>query len=141
MRDLTVDEIARLDALPAEADEPFHMTEEAFRVLYERTARSLWAYLARMTGDARLADDLLQETYYRFLKSSATLESDDHRKNYLFRIATNVAHDARRRSRADGADNSDVHAPGDVAVLAARSDDIGSELALLQPPARSHVWH
>ena len=30
MRDLTVDEIARLGALPAEADEPFHMTEEAF---------------------------------------------------------------------------------------------------------------
>jgi len=140
MRDLTVDEIARLGALPAEADEPFHMTEEAFRVLYERTARSLWAYLARMTGDARLADDLLQETYYRFLKSSATLESDDHRKNYLFRIATNVAHDARRRSRADGADNSDVRAPGDVAERAARRVDVGRALARMKPRDRALVW-
>jgi RNA polymerase sigma-70 factor, ECF subfamily len=140
MRDLTVDEIARLGVLPAESDEPFHMTEEAFRVLYERTARSLWAYLTRMTGDARLADDLLQETYYRFLKSGATLESDDHRRNYLFRIATNVAHDARRRSRVDGVENSDVRAPADVAERAARRVDVGRALARMKPRDRALVW-
>jgi RNA polymerase sigma-70 factor (ECF subfamily) len=140
MRDLTIDELARLGSLPAEADEPFHMTEEAFRMLYERTARSLWAYLARLTGDARLADDLLQETYYRFLKSNAALESDDHRKNYLFRIATNVAHDARRRTRVDSAEDADARAPGDVAENAARRVDVGRALARMKPRDRALVW-
>src|SRR5262249_56575132 len=103
MRDMTLSTVERLGAGTAEADELFQMDEDAFRLFYDRTARSVWAYLARLTGDPRLADDLLQETYYRFLRARATHDDDAHRKNYLFRIATNLAHDARRRPRLDAA--------------------------------------
>jgi len=44
------------------------MDEETFRAFYDRTARPVWSYLARITGDRALADDLLQESYYRFLR-------------------------------------------------------------------------
>jgi len=74
------------------------MDEDAFRAFYERTARGVWAYLARVTGDRQLADDLLQETFYRFLRAAATHDSESHRRNSLYRIATNLAKDARRRS-------------------------------------------
>jgi RNA polymerase sigma-70 factor (ECF subfamily) len=50
-----------------------------------------------MCGNTRLADDLLQETYYRFLRAKVAHESDAHRRNYLFRIATNIVRDHRRR--------------------------------------------
>jgi DNA-directed RNA polymerase specialized sigma24 family protein len=43
-----------------DAERTFQMTEEAFRLFYEQTARPIWIYLARMTGDYRLSDDLLQ---------------------------------------------------------------------------------
>ena len=85
MRDLALTDMERLGAFD-EAERTFLMTEEAFRVFYELTARPVRVYLARMTGDDRLADDLLQETYYRFLRSNAAFESDDHRRHYLFRI-------------------------------------------------------
>ena len=75
------------------------MDEEAFRGFYDRTARTLRAYLARVTGDAALADDLLQEAYYRFLRARGNYEGDAHRRNALFRIATNLVHDSRRRAR------------------------------------------
>src|SRR5437773_9828802 len=97
MRDLTIADIERLRAEANGADAVFEMDEDTFRALYDRTARALWAYLARITGSADLADDLLQETYYRFLRSRMTYESDAHRRNSLFRIATNLARDGRRR--------------------------------------------
>ena len=101
MRDVTVTELERLAAGIAEAEATFQMDEEAFRCFYERTARPVWAYLARMTGDPRLADDLLQEAYYRFLRARPSLDDETHRRNYLFRIATNLVHDVRRRPRVD----------------------------------------
>ena len=89
MREVTLTDVERIGAF-GDAERTFLMTEEAFRAFYEQTARPVWAYLARITGDARLADDLLQEAYYRFLRTRADFESDDHRRNYLFRIATNL---------------------------------------------------
>ena len=69
MREITLTDMERLGALD-EADRTFQMTEEAFRTFYELTARPVRVYLARLTGDDRLADDLLQETYYRFLRAT-----------------------------------------------------------------------
>ena len=45
------------------------MDEQAFRVFYEKTSRPLWSYLSRISGNAALAEDLMQESYYRFLRA------------------------------------------------------------------------
>ena len=96
MGELTLSDMDRLVALD-DAERTFQMDEEAFRSFYEQTSRPLWSYLARLTCDRRQADDLLQESYYRFLRSTATFENEEHRRRYLFRIATNLARDHRRR--------------------------------------------
>jgi hypothetical protein len=97
LRDATFTDVSRAEALD-DASTGFIMDEDAFRAFYERTARGVWTYLARITGDRQMADDLLQEAFYRFLRTAATHESEAHRRNSLDRIATNVARDARRRS-------------------------------------------
>ena len=98
-RDLTFTDVSRAETLD-DACAGFVMDEETFRAFYERTARGIWAYLARITGDRQLADDLLQETFYRFLRTAATHgaihDTEAHRRNSLYRIATNLARDARR---------------------------------------------
>jgi RNA polymerase sigma-70 factor, ECF subfamily len=140
-REMTFTEVQRRRALEDEAA-AFPMDEEAFRGFYDRTARGLWAYLARVTGDRQAADDLLQETFYRFLRASAALESEAHRRNSLYRIATNLARDARRRSLVRGPTGGDVEcvaSTGDPGA-ADRSADLTRAMARLKPRERAMLW-
>ena len=96
MRDITLSELQQLRPLTSETDDTLQMDQDSFGAFYERTARPVWAYLWRRTGDRHLADDLLQEAYYRFLRVRVAHESEAHRRNYLFRIAANLVHDSHR---------------------------------------------
>ena len=145
MRELVLTDMERLGAFD-EAERTFQMTEEAFKAFYELTARPVRVYLARITGDDRLAEDLLQETYYRFLRSSQPFANDDHRRNYLYRIATNLAHDQRRRPRIElpiAANIEDtVPAPAEphTAQRAAQRIDLARAMEQLKPRERSMLW-
>ena len=145
MSGLVLSELERLAALE-EAERTFPMTEEEFRAFYELTSRPVWVYLTRMTGDSRMADDLLQEAYYRLLRTKATFESDDHRRNYLYRIATNLVHDQRRRPRADREPLEDAEREAAPESLtgsesrAARRIDLARAMARMKPRERSMLW-
>lgn len=144
MHDIPLTDMERLGALD-EADRTFLMTEDAFRTFYELTARPVHVYLSRLTGDDRLADDLLQETYYRFLRANATFDSDEHRKNYLFRIATNLVHDHRRKPFMEVpvtaiANVPDATAQAQSAERNARRLDLHRALQRLKPRERSMLW-
>ena len=93
---------SRMPALALTAttsDDKFVLREDEFRLLYDRTSRALWVYLYRLTRDAHAADDLLQETYYRFLRTPGDYDGEQHERNVLYRIATNLVRDTRRRFR------------------------------------------
>jgi RNA polymerase sigma-70 factor (ECF subfamily) len=146
-RDVTLTDVERLDRVAARAVETLQMDEDTFRAFYDRTARPVWVYLARITGDRALADDLLQESYYRFLRAERSFDSESHRRNYLYRIATNLAHD-RHRSRR-GVVSVPVpaeHEPSalascqDVAGDAERRTDLGRAMAKLKPRERELLW-
>src|SRR5580698_3541436 len=62
------------------------MDSDAFAGFYERSARPLWAYVARVSGDPALADDLMQESFVRFLCAAAPEDGDVNSRRYLFRI-------------------------------------------------------
>ncbi len=143
-RDMTVSELERLESNLDGRDAVFTMDEDTFRAFYDRTARPLWAYLARMTGDVDLADDLLQESYYRLVRARVVLDDEAHRRNYLFRIATNLVRDgARRRAcRPLLARHEDDELPGDTS-LAVRTEsgaDLRAALGRLKPRDRKLLW-
>lgn len=147
MRDLTLSDVEQLQAQAGGLDEAFQMDEDTFRAFYDRTARALWLYLSRLTGSAPLADDLLQESYYRFLRAARTYESEAHRRNSLFRIATNLARDNRRRLRAvpatsvyDEEEQPGLHSDAHAADRVARRTDLARAMARLKPRERAMLW-
>lgn len=118
------------------------MDEETFRAFYDRTARLVWAYLCRMTGDNTLADDLLQETYFRFFRASGTYDNESHRRNAVFRIATNLARDEGRKRRRR------IYVPVEGLDLQARQTsnqadhctDLQRALQRIKPQQREILW-
>ncbi len=123
----------------------FVMDEETFRAFYERTARGVWMYLSRVTGDRQMADDLLQETFYRFLRANAVYDSESHRRNAIYRIATNLARDVRRRQQTRPAPilagDEIEHAPSGAQEGAAeRSADFTRAMSSLHPRERAMLW-
>jgi RNA polymerase sigma-70 factor (ECF subfamily) len=77
------------------------MDDEEFAAFYVRTARPVRSYLVHVSGNPALADDLLQESYLRFLCAARWDDGEAACRRYLFRIATNLLRDHwRRRSPA-----------------------------------------
>ena len=116
------------------------MGEGEFRAFYERTAPHLRAYLRRVSGDSTLADDMLQESYLRLLSAPMAPAEERHRKNYLFRIATNLLRDHFRAARRMAPEIADVAARSRAAGDFDRRHDLEPYLLQLKPRERELLW-
>ena len=74
------------------------MDEDAFQVCYDATASTLRGYIRRVANDVAVADDILQETFLRFLRSVPAGLEERQQKAYLYRTATSLLADHRRRA-------------------------------------------
>jgi RNA polymerase sigma-70 factor (ECF subfamily) len=91
------DAIPQVDLGDAAEASGLSMDDQAFAGFYQRTARPVWTYLVHVSGNPALADDLLQESYLRFLCAARWKEGETACRHYLFRIATNLLRDHWRR--------------------------------------------
>jgi len=94
---LTIEGWLKFDARAERESIPTTMMNETeFETFYNEHSRPLWGYVRRIANSAEIADDLVQESFMRFL--GATIRSDANQKAYLYRIATNLVYDSFRRS-------------------------------------------
>ena len=118
------------------------MDDEAFAGFYERSARSLWAYLARTSGDPALAEDLMQESYVRFLCATRREEGEVAARRYLFQIGTNLLRDHWRRPRNASIEEipEDLFAQSGGAAQADSQMMLGPAMAQMRPRDRQLLW-
>jgi RNA polymerase sigma-70 factor (ECF subfamily) len=70
----------------------------ALEILYDRYASIVLGITLKVTGDQALAEDVLQETFWRVWQSAGTYQPQRGPfTGWLFRIARNLAIDAYRR--------------------------------------------
>jgi RNA polymerase sigma-70 factor, ECF subfamily len=117
--------------------------EAAFAAFYSRTARALWAFAYRATGNAADADDIVSEAFCRLLRSADRLATDDERRRYVFRIAGNLVVDRWRRQQRDEERHREQTAsmPGDGTVgVGGYVDDVTAGFAQLSEHDRVLLW-
>jgi RNA polymerase sigma-70 factor (ECF subfamily) len=112
----------------------------AFRELYERTSPRIAAYLRRVTGSSEWSEDLLQDTYVRYLNARRPEMDERQTVSYLFRIATNLVYDGwrsmRREREWEEAAPAESASPEPVGLRR----DVEEALAKLSARERALVW-
>lgn len=86
--------------------------------LFRAHGRFLWGICYRLTGNAADADDLVQETFVRAMKSPPA-RTDEPWRPWLVRVAVNLGRDLLRRRRRQAYDGTWLPAPIETGAEAA----------------------
>jgi RNA polymerase sigma-70 factor (ECF subfamily) len=140
-RSVTAAAVPAMAPAQGSAQDSTAMDEQQFQLLYDATARPIHAYLIGVTGQRDIADDVLQETYFRFLQRHPAGLSSDQSRPYLFRIATNLLRDRwRARHEAQWPEDFDpAHANGHTNDIDTQLD-IRRVMQALKPRERQLLW-
>jgi RNA polymerase sigma-70 factor (ECF subfamily) len=116
--------------------------DDAFEAFYARTAPALWGYARRVCGDAALADDIVQETFLRYLNNVRPELPEAARRAFAFKIASRLLVDNVRRRKAVSLETVEELAAGDApgAAYEALSPDLKRQFAFLNSRDRAMLW-
>ena len=123
---------------PACAEPAFALNEEAFHAFYQSNAPALQGYIRKTFGNAALSEDILQETFYRFLRADLPKMEPPQMKAYLFKTATTLMIDHWRREKREKFWR-DLWKPSEE-VQSGRRDDVTNALSKLKPAERALLW-
>jgi RNA polymerase sigma-70 factor (ECF subfamily) len=114
------------------------MDEDAFRRFYEETAPGLQGYIRRTCGEADLAEDILQEAFYRFLRADLPQMAPQQMKAYLFKTATTLLADHWRREGREKLWKKLWSPP--ATHSGQETEDVSKAFAALKPAERALLW-
>ena len=75
--------------------------KESFKGFYKKHSRSLWFYIYKTCGDEHMADDILQEAFYRYLKAEPFRLNEFQQKAYLYKTAYRLIIDHVRKIKTE----------------------------------------
>ena len=116
------------------------MDEQAFQALYGQSARPLLAYITRVLGGPAHADDILQETWLRLLRSNLPATDPAGLRALLYRIASNLMMDHFRRARRERAAAQQAAPTAATPPDAAMRVDMERIFRQLRPQERAMMW-
>ena len=64
------------------------MDQQAFNTFYRQTYTLLYGYVFRLCGNSPVSEDIVQESYLRFMEKPPVQEQFAAQKSYLYTIAT-----------------------------------------------------
>ena len=94
-----------------------------------------------------MADDVFQESFYKFLKTKPVISNDKHQKSYLYRIAFNLIIDKKRKIKVENRaflEKKETYKKSQRETGQAQkthlSMDMEKTFKLLKPKSRTLLW-
>jgi RNA polymerase sigma-70 factor (ECF subfamily) len=118
---------------------------KAFSVLVARHEKPLWNFLRRFVADKAVAEDLLQETFLRVVRSAAEWQASAKFSTWIYTIARNLCTDHARRmtfrkaASLAGAAGGDDEGSGPKRIDGVRGADRGGEAAAMDREAAARI--
>lgn len=114
---------------------------EALSTLVELYSPRVFGLLYRLCGSREAAEDLMQETFLRVVRTIDRYEHSGKFEAWLFRIAANLARDSARKSRRRGwtISLSGEAAEGDDPVILGQAQADGPEQRIMQAEASDRL--
>lgn len=75
------------------------MENQKFIDFYNEYSRSLWLYIFKLCSDEHLTGDIVQESFLKIIKANQNFKNDLYKKPYLYKTATNLLIDLKRRKK------------------------------------------
>lgn len=118
--------------------------KESFMRFYKKHSRSLWFYIYKICGDEGMADDIFQESFYKYLKAAPIKLNEYQQKAYLYKIAYRLFIDQKRKLKFEQEKFLENVADEEFETGKEReiymAMDMEKSFQLMKPKERSLLW-
>lgn len=120
--------------------------KESFKGFYKKHSRSLWFFIYKTCGDESMADDIFQESFYKYLRAEPVKLNEYQQKSYLFKIAYRLIIDQVRRIKFQQEKSSEMETDPDAGFESSKEQEISTALdmektfKLMAPKERTLLW-
>ncbi len=128
--------IEKMDIIPDEPEDE----EKRFECFYETHSKRFWYFILKICGDESMADDIFQESYFRFLKADPRGMADYQLKAYLYKIAVRLIIDHRRKIHLEEKSISSLKENEGKKPDILLSMDMDNLFKHLKPEDRTLLW-
>lgn len=118
------------------------MDNDSLRLLYEKYSREIYLYLLSLSGDPRLSEDVMQDT---FVKALLSLDrSHANLRAWLYTVARNLYFDHTRRKKLESEfegsfEPAEAPGPEELLQVKIRNERLREALMRLEPKKREII--
>ncbi len=114
--------------------------KESFKGFYKKHSRALWFYIFKTCGDESMADDIFQESFYRFLRAEPAKLNEFQQKAYLYKVAYRLIIDQKRRFKVEGWKSGEAAVEENKEEKIFMAMDMEKIFKLLKPKEKNLLW-
>jgi RNA polymerase sigma-70 factor (ECF subfamily) len=114
--------------------------QASFKYFYQKYARVFWTFICKTCGDQALADDIFQESWFRFLRASPAHLLEHQRKAYLYKIGVRLVIDHQRKRKLEEKYQVEEKMAIEDHDRSFLSHDMEKIFHMLKPRERTLMW-